>query len=120
MPHGTRVRQLVLQDIAFYEMTKVLSTIDLWVSSRLQLTLAMHASRNLCIVMERMTGSLCGLLYGRMRQGSEKLLTPSRQLTIAIGISAGMTFLHGELLATRAYSCTLIDSPMREESPLCV
>lgn len=58
----------------------------------------MHVCRNLCIVMERMTGSLCDLLYGRMRQGSEKLLTPSRQLTIAIGISAGMNFLHGELL----------------------
>ena len=56
---------------------------------------------NLCIVMERMTGSLTDLLYGRLRQGADKMLIPPRLVAIACGIVSGMAFLHAHNVCHR-------------------
>jgi sterile alpha motif and leucine zipper-containing kinase AZK len=56
---------------------------------------------NLCIVMERMAGSLTDLLYGRLRQGADKTLIAPRLVAIACGIVSGMAFLHAHNVCHR-------------------
>lgn len=56
---------------------------------------------NLCIVMERMAGSLTDLLYGRLRKNADKMLIAPRLVAVACGIVSGMAFLHAHNVCHR-------------------